>query len=200
MIKFTKRKTECSELASMILSKNLKSSERRTEVELIKNHIVHTLFLLLMAEFVWIQVFNWCRMRLQVMRLTIHRKIYTKEMLRLSFGQSSSDLNLVKNVWNWMKDFLEVCYSEKDCTYDQLRQAVKKAWDSITVEQLRKLLESMQQRCQGCNWCRWGAYKLVEWEFEVGRTPCSTPCSSHTGTFLSPDTVVKAQGLGLWIR
>ena len=39
----------------------------------------------------------------------------------------SSNLNLIETVWNWMKDYIEACYSEKDCTYDQLRQTVKKA-------------------------------------------------------------------------
>ena len=60
----------------------------------------------------------------------------------------SSDLNPIETVWNWMKDYIEVCYPEEDCTYDQLRQAVKEAWDSITAEQLRELIDSMPKRCQ----------------------------------------------------
>jgi hypothetical protein len=33
-------------------------------------------------------------------------------------------------------------------TYAQLRIAVKEAWDSITSEQLKKLIESMHDHCQ----------------------------------------------------
>ena len=47
-----------------------------------------------------------------------------------------------------MKNYIVARYPEEDCTYDQLRQAIKKAWDSITAEQLSKLIESMRQRCQ----------------------------------------------------
>ena len=47
-----------------------------------------------------------------------------------------------------MKDYIEECYSEKNSTYNQLRQAVIEAWDSITVEQLRELIESKRERCQ----------------------------------------------------
>src|SRR5436190_12553110 len=47
-----------------------------------------------------------------------------------------------------MKDYIEAHYPEEDCTYDQLRQVVKEAWDSITAEQLRELIDNMRQRCQ----------------------------------------------------
>ena len=33
-------------------------------------------------------------------------------------------------------------------SYDQLRQAIREALDSITAEQLQELIDSMQQRCQ----------------------------------------------------
>jgi tryptophanase len=46
-----------------------------------------------------------------------------------------------------MKDWIEQRYGEKKWTYDQLRKAVKEAWDAITIEQLNELLDSMHQRC-----------------------------------------------------
>lgn len=60
----------------------------------------------------------------------------------------SPDLNPIETMQNWMKDYIEARYSEEDCTYNQLRQAVKKAWDSITVKQLRELIESIHERCK----------------------------------------------------
>jgi hypothetical protein len=36
----------------------------------------------------------------------------------------------------------------KQPTYDQLRVIVREAWDLITVEFLRELIESMPARCQ----------------------------------------------------
>ncbi len=60
----------------------------------------------------------------------------------------SPDLNPIETVWNWMKNFIENKYPEEDCSYDQLREAVKEAWESITEDQLRSLLATMNQRCE----------------------------------------------------
>ena len=46
-----------------------------------------------------------------------------------------------------MKDYIETHYPAEDCSYTELRRQVLEAWDSITVEQLRGLIESMHQRC-----------------------------------------------------
>ena len=47
-----------------------------------------------------------------------------------------------------MKDYIEAKYLEEDCTYDQLREAVQEAWDSIIQQQLTSLLVDMNQRCE----------------------------------------------------
>jgi len=46
-----------------------------------------------------------------------------------------------------MKDYLETIFPEQ-MTYPQLRKAVQEAWDSITVDQLNELIDSMHDRCQ----------------------------------------------------
>ena len=46
-----------------------------------------------------------------------------------------------------MKKYIIANFSEQ-MTYAQLRIAVKEAWDSITPEQLKELIESMHARCQ----------------------------------------------------
>jgi hypothetical protein len=63
----------------------------------------------------------------------------------------SPDFNPIETVWDWMKDYIQEQYPqyERDgMSYDMLRKAVKKAWNSISVEQLNELIDSMHQRCQ----------------------------------------------------
>jgi transposase len=64
----------------------------------------------------------------------------------------SPDLNPIEAVWNKMKDYIEAHYPDqkdgKQYTYDQLRSIVTEAWDSITVDTLRELIDSMHARCQ----------------------------------------------------
>ena len=59
----------------------------------------------------------------------------------------SPDLNPIERVWNYMKDYMEERWPEENCTYNQLRDHVKQAWDAITSEQLAELLATMPQRC-----------------------------------------------------
>ena len=46
-----------------------------------------------------------------------------------------------------MKDFIASHYPEK-LTYDQLRDAVKAAWEAISEEGLAELVRDMPSRCQ----------------------------------------------------
>ena len=46
-----------------------------------------------------------------------------------------------------MKDYIEHTFPER-MTYPQLRAAVQEAWDSITTDQLKELMDSMHDRCQ----------------------------------------------------
>ncbi|KAF2274654.1 uncharacterized protein EI97DRAFT_380907 [Westerdykella ornata] len=64
----------------------------------------------------------------------------------------SPDLNPIETVWNKMKDYIEQFYPEQEgerqLTYDQLRTVVQEVWESITVEVLRELIDSMPAHCQ----------------------------------------------------
>lgn len=73
----------------------------------------------------------------------LERGIYT-----IFWPAFSPDLNPIETVWNWMKDWIEERYGDKQHTYDQLRKYVREAWDAITEDQLNSLIDTMQERCQ----------------------------------------------------
>lgn len=60
----------------------------------------------------------------------------------------SPDLNPIETVWNWMKDYIKRVYGDVQLSYNRLREAIREAWDSITEQQLKELLETMRERCQ----------------------------------------------------
>ena len=61
----------------------------------------------------------------------------------------SPDLNLIKTVWNKMKDWIGIHYPGKFASYDNLRKQVNEAWEAVvTPELLKGLVETMRQRCQ----------------------------------------------------
>jgi transposase len=37
------------------------------------------------------------------------------------------DLNLIKTIWNWMKDYIKRVYSDKEHSYNNLRIYIKEA-------------------------------------------------------------------------
>jgi transposase len=60
----------------------------------------------------------------------------------------SPDLNPIETVWKWMKDWIEENYEDRQYSYNQLREIVKRAWEVVTPERLLDLLQTMPQRCQ----------------------------------------------------
>ena len=47
-----------------------------------------------------------------------------------------------------MKDYIKRVYGDVQLSYNRLREAIREAWDSITEQQLKELLETMRERCQ----------------------------------------------------
>jgi len=87
-----------------------------------------------------------------------HSAAYTRNELHergiypIYWPAFSPDLNPIEAVWNKMKDYIELHYPDQEGgrqpTYDALRQIVQEAWDSISVQDLRELIDSMPARCQ----------------------------------------------------
>ena len=56
----------------------------------------------------------------------------------------SPDLNIIESVWDKMKDYIQEHFPE-ELTYDQLREAVKEAWDAVDPIWLCSLVESLPE-------------------------------------------------------
>lgn len=75
------------------------------------------------------------------------QELRERGVIYIEWPAYSPDLNPIETVWNWMKDHVTEKYPEKT-TYEQLRMAVLEAWESITPDMLRDLLDSMPARCE----------------------------------------------------
>ena len=105
------------------------------------------------AGYALILIFNLCRMKAPG-----HSAAYTIAELRerdiypVFWPAHSPDLNLIEAVWNKMKDYIKDNYLDKaggkQPTYDQLREIVQEAWNSITVKTLQEPMDSMLERCR----------------------------------------------------
>ena len=57
------------------------------------------------------------------------------------------DLNPIKMVWNWIKDFIQANFPDR-MSIRELRIAIGEAWESVPESYLKELIESMPERCQ----------------------------------------------------
>lgn len=74
-------------------------------------------------------------------------ELYERSILIIFWPAFSPDLNPIEYVWNLMKDWIASHYPTK-MNYDQLRIAVKEAWEAVAIEELTDLVRSMKDRCQ----------------------------------------------------
>jgi transposase len=62
----------------------------------------------------------------------------------------SPDLNLIENIWIWMKRWLDERFDMENLTEWALHEAIFQAWDAVPTELLRALVRSMPRRMKQC--------------------------------------------------
>ncbi len=81
-------------------------------------------------------------------RLTLE-ELESRGISTIFWPAFSPDLNPVEAMWEIMKNWIQLHYSDEDkLSYDSLRQAVREAWNAVTPNQLDELINSMHDRCQ----------------------------------------------------
>jgi transposase len=75
------------------------------------------------------------------------QELLERGIIPIRWPAFSPDLNPIEAVWKLMKEWIQREYGERKWTYNELREAVIRAWEAITSEQLSKLIDSMHQRC-----------------------------------------------------
>ena len=82
--------------------------------------------------------------------LTIE-ELYNRGIYPIDWPPYSPDLNLIEKVWDQIKDWIGDRYLkdyDRKLSYDQLREAVRAAWDAIPSSFLDQQIDLMQKRCQ----------------------------------------------------
>lgn len=60
----------------------------------------------------------------------------------------SPSLNTIENIWSWMKEWTCNHYSMDKLTYDNVRETVQKAWETMPEDYIIGLLRSIRKRCE----------------------------------------------------
>ena len=69
-------------------------------------------------------------------------------IVKINWPPFSPDLNPIKTVWNWIKEWIWNHYPYDFMSYDQLREAVLEAWEAVPEDWLIQLVREMRERCQ----------------------------------------------------
>lgn len=67
-------------------------------------------------------------------------------MNALIWAAYSPDLNLIENVWAWMKEWLDFHYNIAKLSPDALQEAIQWAWEAIPEDYLARLALSIVVR------------------------------------------------------
>ena len=80
------------------------------------------------------------------------RNLRAAEIEPIVWPPFSPDLNPIGSVWNMMKDHVQIHHPEvemgRQLPLPRLRSAITEAWNSISPEELGRLIASLPERCQ----------------------------------------------------
>jgi transposase len=82
-----------------------------------------------------------------------HASAFTKSVFKaigiapIFWPANSPDLSPIESVWDLTKNYIQKHYPEIHRSYKRLRSAIQEAWDSITLEEIRGLTRTMEERC-----------------------------------------------------
>ena len=71
----------------------------------------------------------------------------SREVIPIFWPAKSPDLNPIKTVWDWIKDYIQEKYPNIHSSYPRLKGAVIEAWNSISDKQVKDLIKTMYNRC-----------------------------------------------------
>ena len=80
----------------------------------------------------------------RVSRDTIH----AYDIATIDLPPYSPDLNLIKQVWSWMKNWIEARWGTARVGLEDIRYRVLAAWQALPSDHLQRLIESMPRRLQ----------------------------------------------------
>ena len=75
-------------------------------------------------------------------------ELLRREILLVDWPPYNPDLNPIKILWDWMKDWIEENYPDKQFSPPVLRRIIQEAWDAIPASKIWDLLCTMPQRIQ----------------------------------------------------
>jgi hypothetical protein len=100
------------------------------------------------------------------------RNLRERGIIYIPWPRYSPDLNLIKHVWNWIKNYIQqryykAYYNTAKVPLDRLKEIIKEAWLVVPESYIETLFESWWRRCQAVIDTR-GAQQSTELKGEGG--------------------------------